>query len=222
MKLQPREQAVIGIGAIGLVLFFAWFGVGSLGIEPQLKTLSKTMTDLDTAKKAEDTNNMTLSSLKQQKQQLSGHQAEMPKDKKVGEINHQTGETLEIVKRDMLSNVIDMAQNSFGNTLINVRPLPVPEPPPAAVLPPPVAGQPPVNTAPELKLSDFIAEIPYEIGLRGSYTSINEFINQLASYDTIIDIQQVSIDVETKGGSQAVDPQKPLKVVFKITYLIKK
>lgn len=222
MKLQPREQSVIGIVSIGIVLFFSWFGIGSLGIEPQLKSLTQNLSELDTAKRTEDTNNMTLSSLKQKKQDLSGHQAEMPKDKKVGEIDHQSGETLEIVKREMLSDVIDMGQNSFGNTLIHVRPLPIPEPPPAPVLPPPAPGQAIIDTGPELKLSDFLAEIPYEIALRGSYKSINEFINQLASYNTIIDIQQLAIDVESENSSATSDPKRPLKAIFKITYLIKK
>lgn len=209
IKLQQREQSIIGVGAILAVLFLGWFSF----IEPQLKTFKKVSAELGTAKMTEQGNESSIESLKVQKTQFANTSVEMPTDKTIGSIDFQAGETLESKKRDMLDTVIDMAQSDYGNKLVLAKPLPKPPPPPE-----------PINTdgstTPQLRLSDFIDEIPYEIALRGSYKSINSFINDLTNYDTVVEVSNVEVIPEKDRN--LTDPTRPLKVVLKINYIIKR
>jgi hypothetical protein len=212
MKLQPREQSIIGFAAIAGVLMMGWF----YGIDPQLKNFKEKSAQRATAQQTFDANVATITTLQQQKQSLQGTQAEMPKDKEIGKIDFQAGETMESSKRDLLDTVIEMSQKDLGNELIYVKPLPPPPEPVQQIDP---NADP--NAPPPLRLSDFVAEIPYEIAIRGNYVSINQFVNELSSYPLIIEIASVEVSPE-KRGQDFADPTKPLRAVFKLNFLIKK
>jgi len=132
-------------------------------------------------------------------------------------IDFEAGETLETTKRDLIDSVIGMSQSSHGNKLVHARPLPKPAPVPARVNP----TQTDPNAPPQLQLSDFVEEIPYEIAIRGNYVSINEFVNELSRKDVVVEVSQMEVKPEREGQSFA-DPTKPIKSTFKINFFIKK
>lgn len=220
-KLQPREQSIIGIAAIIGVIILGFFGIGSFGVSPQWDNFSKVNDKLKTANNTVQTNEATLANLNQQKTQLSGSQATLPKGKIIESVDYQKGKTLEGVKTELLNIVIEMSQKEDGNTLIYVKPLPKPAPPPAPLpTTPPDPNAPPAP--PTIQLSDFIEEVPYEIAIRGNYSTINKFVNDLAVYNTVVEITRLEVIPENQAGGNFKDPTKPLKAIFTLNYIIKK
>jgi hypothetical protein len=161
-------------------------------------------------------NESTSASLEKEKKRLETTTAQMPKDKIVPKVQYGQGETIQIVQRELVNDAIELAQNVHGNTLIYLKPLPKPAPPPVQA---PTAEDP--NAVPQVRLSDLIEEAPYEISLRGNYSSINGFINDLNKSKEIVEISNVEIIPERKGRRN-MDPMKPLEVQVKLNYIIQK
>lgn len=220
-RLQPREQAALGIGAIAAVVIFGLWGVvWDFAIIPKFETFQQAQMQLTGAKSTEAQNDATLMQLNQDKVSYDQVKEEIPENKEIGKVNAAEGGTLENTKRDLMNTVIEMSQNTHKNILISVKPLPKPAPPPKPINPNPDPNAPPV--APEMTLSDFIEELPYEIKLRGNYTSLNDFVNELADFDTVIEISRAEItpDKETKVAMK--DPARPLEAKFLFNFLIQK
>lgn len=213
MNLQPREQSLVGIGAIAGVLIIGYF----YGFDPQWKIFSDVKSQLTTANATSQSNEATIAGLNSQKQEIGSKVINRPPDKEVPKINIQEGKTLESLKIELLSNLLELAQKKEGNTLIYVKPLPLPPPPPE-----PVNTDPNAPQEPQMRLSDFIQELPYELAIRGNYTSINNLINELAAYEKVIEVTRLEIIPESKTGGTFKDPSRPLKAVLQINFLVEK
>ena len=207
MKLQPREQAIIGGSAIVAVLICGCFGViGGFGIFPQWDKFTKVQTSLSGVNAEVTTQETTLTSLKAEKQTLIDTEVTMPEGKDIGKIME--GGTIERTKRELLNTVIEMGQ-SHDNILVSAKPGTRPPAPP-----------PDPNNPSAPSLSTYVDEVPYEITIRGNYIELNGFINELSEYDTVIEIADLKINPEKDNNTS--NPQKPLKAEFKINYLINK
>jgi Tfp pilus assembly protein PilO len=217
-KLQPREQSILGVGFIAAVCIFGLFGVvWDFAILPQWDQFSQIQTQLNAAKTTESANAANLTSLSQEKDILKQSTAEMPEGKEVGKIDTAEGGTMESTKRDLMNTVIEMSQNEYKNVLMSAKPLPKPKPPPQPINPDPnQAG------VPEMRLSDFIEELPFEMKLRGNYTSLNDFINELAKYNIVIEISRLEVVPEKETKAALKDPSRPLEAKFMLNFLIQK
>jgi hypothetical protein len=180
--------------------------------------------------------------MKQQKTQLDNTRAEMPPGKIIKGINLQEGETLESVKLGLINDVIKIAESSYGNTLIYVKPLgtsssiaPLPLTPPKPPALPPTAPAPNAapNTAPnavaaastappEISFADAIDESTYEIAIRGTYTSINDFTNKLAKSNSVIQITKLDVIPDNQTDKALEDPSRPLKATMTISCMVRK
>ena len=211
MKLQPREQSIIGGGAILAVLALGTFGiVTDFAIFPQWNKFTVVQKQLSEINAQVATQEAQLSGLKAEKATLETDVIQMPEGKNIGKVNNAEGETFASTKRELLNTVIEMSLN-HDNVLISA--IPGNKPPPAPVSQDPNAPQVP-------QLSTYVDEIPYNITIRGNYTELNGFINELSEYDIVIEIANLTILPEgTKQGPLSY-PQKPLKAEFKINYLI--
>lgn len=227
MALKAREQTFIGVAAIAGVLVIGWTGpIGGIGIEPFSKTFteksaefSKSQTDLATIE-------TTINTLKQQKVSLQDTKLEMPANKSIRKIDRQAGETEESTKREILNDIISIAQKDSGNTLVSITPDPLP-PAPVAPPPPPPPPAPDPNAppgpppAPEIKLSDLVSEVPYTVVMKGSYKSINQFLDDLKGYNNIVEVNRIEI-APSNDPQGSGDPTKPLKATFKVILIIDK
>jgi Tfp pilus assembly protein PilO len=221
MKMQPREQAVVGIGSILMVIVLGWNF-----IDPALKSFNDIKTKFDTSNNTFNSNEATINALTQDKTRLSGSQTQIPVNKEIGEIDLSQGQTLESTKIELLNDILKIAQDKDGNTLVSIKPLPPPAPPaPVAAPAPPDPNNPTAVTEaapPEMNIADFIAEVPYDITVRGTYATIGSLIDDLSAYKIVVEVQRLEITPGGTGGVPLKDPTKPLTAVLKINYLIKK
>lgn len=220
MKLQAREQIFLGILFIGGVLIMGFF----YGVEPQFKNFMKVNAERSAAETFNNELKTKQVSLQAERERLETYTSsdQNQTDKVVANINYGEGETLESKRRAMLDQILDIGQKINNNRLIAIQPLPRPTPPPPP--PPPAPGEEPVEeAAPTLTIFDIIDQSPYDITMRGSYSNLNSFIEDIATTKTLIAIDQVEIEPEEKTGkSEFLDPTKPLKTKFTITTIIKK
>lgn len=215
--MKPREKLFLGIVAIIGVLIIGYF----YGIEPQVKGLFEKLNKMTTAQTTKMTNEAQIKLLEDQKVSLSSSQSEVKMERKVRQVDLPKGETIESTVRNMLNDVISMAQSNISNSLISVKPLPKPVPPPDPV-PDPNAPPPDPNAPPVIKISDFIDESPFEITFRGTYSSLDKFLKDISAYSTVVEVKDITIMPEEKSGENFQDPTKPLKAVFNISLIIRK
>lgn len=218
-KLQAREQSILGLGAIAGVCIVGIFGlVGGFGVLPQWDIFIENSTKLGTAATTVQQNEATLANLNQQKVSLAPSKTEMPEGKSIGEINLAEGETKETAKREILNTIIDMSMINHGNVLISAKPI---TPIGIQAAPPPNPNADP-SMPPPPKLSDYVDEISFDIKIRGNYVSLNDFINELAANDVVVEINNVELFPEGGVSKVFVDPSRPLKADLKLSYFIKK
>ena len=216
IKLQAREQSILGLGSIAGVCIVGIFGlVGNFGVLPQWDIFIKNSSELGASATTVQQNEATLANLNQEKASLDKSVPEIPEGKSIGEINQAAGETKESTNREILNTIIEMSQVNHGNILISAKPIaPIGM---EAAPPPDPAADPAAPPAP--KLSDYIDEISFAINIRGSYISLNDFINELAANDVVVEINNVELFPE---GATGKDPTRPLKADLKLSYFIKK
>lgn len=223
IKLQPREQAFIGIGSILTVVVVGIFGVVTdFAIMPSFGKFTEAQLKLTSTNVILQSNETEINSLNAQMEALKTNDIEMPEGKNIGEVNAAEGQTLNSVKTALLNNIIEMSQENNTNILISAKQLAKPAPPPEPT-PPPVDPNDPnaVAAPPPFQISSVIEEAPYELKLRGNYTSLNDFVNTLAAYDTVVEIQKLEVTPE-KEDSDINDPSRPLEATFNLNYLIRK
>ncbi|MGD9579760.1 MAG: hypothetical protein AB7V50_00160 [Vampirovibrionia bacterium] len=219
IKMQAREQSILGLGAIGAVFIIGiWGPVADFGVWPQWNKFGENAVKLGQASTTVQQNEATLANLNQQKLSLSNSKAEIPEGKTIGEINTAEGQTKETIKRDILNTIIDMSQVNHGNILISAKPI---APIGIQATPPPPPGADPTAPLPP-KLSDYVDEISFDIKIRGSYVSLNDFINELAANDVVVEINDLEIYPEGGSNQPTEDPTRPLKASLKLSYFIKK
>lgn len=218
IKLQPREQSILGMGSIaGVCIVFIFGLVGNFGVLPQWDSFINNSTKLGQAAATVEQNEATLANLNQQKISLGNSKAEIPEGKSIGEINKEEGQTKETTKRDILNTIIDMSMINHGNVLISAKPIPAIG---IKAAPPNLNADPAAPPPP--KLSDYVDEISFDIKIRGNYVSLNDFINELAANDVVVEINNVELFPEGNTNKAFMDPSRPLKADMKLSYFIKK
>lgn len=219
IKLQAREQSFIGIASIASVVIVGLFGIfWDFAVLPQWDKFSKAQNELRTANGTVQENENAITSLEATKTQLQNEKPK-PVGKDVGKIDRASGQTIETTKRELLDTVIEMSKADHGNELISAKPLPKP-PPPVQPVNPNANADP--NAVPEVQITDFIEEVPYEIKIRGNYTSLNGFINDLADYGTVIEISRLIIMPNKEEKAAFQDMSKPLQAELNLKYIIDK
>lgn len=216
MKLQAREQAILGIGSIIAVVTIGLFGVVTdFAVMPSFDAFMEAQNKLVQTTATLENNKLQITSLQTEIQTLEQHDIKMPEGKNIGKVDKQAGQTIQSVKTDLLNTTIEMSQESNANILIASKPLAKPK------QVQPIQPTDP-NAPPAFQISNVIEEAPYELKLRGNYSSLNDFINTLAEYDTVIEIKKLEISPEQDDSHGASDPSRPLEAMFNLNYLIQK
>ncbi len=226
MALKDREAKLIGImliiGGLGAFVALGLPQLDALGKAVQQKgTLEQSNQDLEAQKQTIQTAINTLQ-----------EQAKLPNDVKVRQY---TDATQQKVVKEILDTVIKSAATR-DNTVVYLKPwlevTPIIPPPPA----PDPNAQPPAgaNAAPPAPPPPPpLTTVGYEFAIRGTYQTIQSFLESMDQQKEIVEINSVQLlnegGADRVGGKGAItaaevlkDPTKPIRLTTKLRLVLER
>lgn len=235
MPLKKSEKQLLGIMMlVGAGAIFMFFGL------PAWDTLSKNWTKKDEL-------NGQLKNFTVQEQALTGaikrleKQLALPNDVTVRKY---TDATLQQNVKDILNRVIEFADNA-NNTVAYLKPwvevpsiLPPPPPPDPAAAQTAGATTTPTdpNTPPAPPPPPPLTTVGYELAIRGTFASVQEFLTAMDAQKEMVEIYSLQLinesgpargagDASSGGGASAgqdaiLDPAKPIKLIAKLRLVL--
>jgi hypothetical protein len=207
---------------VGLMLIVAGAAIVGLVGLPQWDTFSNNQTQVTSL-------NDELKSLDAQKVSLTAEIGQLEKNSiipKDVEVQVYTDKNREQIIKSMLDHVVGLATQQTGNLFISLAPsdesknTPAPPPPPTkgaadtAQTAANAGGEPPVAPSPVLN------KFSYELSVRGTYSSIQNFLKEMAKQKALMEIASMRLENEqgttTVSADSPADPFHPIKMTATI------